>query len=457
MQGTKRKERHSGTNPVAVHAHNARQLLPAHEQAYDSVSKTVQRFRIFVDMQRFAAGGARTPSLLYLAAPSGSDSVWFQSAIDAGQLPASTRLVAVNYGDVATTAATKNVVVKSHTTMEQVLKTTADTFSHVWLDLTCTELTAELLWRVGSVLDDSVGRDCVYINLSKRGRTFDTHLVVTGAVCDALAFKITHVEDYTGASKANAASQKRNMVFFVCSDVANAPRCQEAFDPNMEAVGGLVYVPYDHRRSPDTMERRSRGNTYDHHVGFVRAYRSSPPRFDVSLFDTCGRVKDAVETVLCDQDVFTATWKARLVAHRPRDKNGGRGASAATGEEAQAAPAREEKAAASEEETAAALVAKLDALIKKREAATKADAARQATSWWNAECKRLMKVGKEKPHVICEGLNEQKPAKLAEFEAAAATDVAKLHTARGRLVDARGRLVKVTEVARAALQGAGSS
>jgi hypothetical protein len=324
MRDTKRKGPYSRTlrrapspNPVAKHLTNARQLLSVHKQVYDSVSKTVQRFRIFVDMHRFAAGGARTPSLLYLASPSGRDSVWFQNAIDTGQLPTSTRLVAVNDGDVATTAATKNVVVRSHTTMEHVLKTTTETFSHVWLDLTCTELTAALLWRVGSVLEDSVGRDCVYITLSKRCRTFDTQLAATGAVCDALAFKITHVEDYTGAGKAATASQKRNMVFFVCSDVANAPRCQREFDPNMEAVGGLVYVPYDPSRSPDTMVWRSRGNTYNHHVGFVKTYRSSPPRFDVSLFDTHGHMKGAVETVLCSKDVVTAEWKARLVAHRP--------------------------------------------------------------------------------------------------------------------------------------------
>ena len=268
-------------------------------------------------MQRFAAGGAKTPSLLYLASPSGSDSVWFQQAIDAGQLPKKTRLVAVNHGDVATTATTRNVVVKAHTTIEHVLKTTTEMFSHVWLDLTCTELTTEMLWRVARVLQDSAGRDCLYITLSKRCRTLATQLAVTSAVCGALAFKISHVEDYAGASKATVLSTKRNMVMFVCADAATAPRCQKEFDPNMESIGGLVYVPIDHTRPSDTMVWRSKRERYNHHVGFVRGYHCNPPRFQVSFFNIHGCLKDAVDTVLCDENVVTATWTPRLLARRP--------------------------------------------------------------------------------------------------------------------------------------------
>jgi len=245
-----------------------------------------------------------------------------------------------------------NVVVHSHTSVEHFVKTTSETFSHVWLDLTCTDAPTELLWNLRPLLrhytpegsddtpddtpdgrdDTPDGRDAVYLTLSKRCRTLEVLLKITTAVCNAVGFKITHMEEYTGTAKATPMSCKRNMLFFVCAPTNSAIKTKFAeFNPNMNAVGSIAYVTRGKAsrtsartsarttsaRSDDTMVWRTRSGKFDANVAFVRKFLPSPDRLACSFFDKKGNLGDAIEIVPCEDVLKTATWTPRLVVHKP--------------------------------------------------------------------------------------------------------------------------------------------
>ena len=227
--------------------------------------------------------------------------------------------MAGNYGGVATSARTRGIGVQSPTTIEHFVKTTTEKFSHVWLDLTCTEMPAELLWDVLNVLHASKGRDSVYVTLSKRGRTLETQILISTAICNALKFKISHAEDYTGAAKATDKSQKRNMIFMAFEDTSKAgrPSQNESFDENFNGVGGLVFVPTSTKREVDTMTWRSRGGRYDVQTAFVKAYSASPPTFTCCFFNTKGVLKTQTEAIACNNVTKTSVWLPRHIIHKP--------------------------------------------------------------------------------------------------------------------------------------------
>ena len=202
-------------------------------------------------------------------------------------------------------------------TIEHFVKTTTEKFSHVWLDLTYTEMPAELLWDVLNVLRDFKGRDSVYVALSKRGRTLETQILISTTICTALKFKVTQVEDYTGAAKATDKSQKRNMLFMIFEATAPSSSQNESFDENLNGVGGLVFVPTSMKREVDTMTWRSRGGRYNSQTAFVRAYTASPPAFTCSFFNTRGVLKTQTEIIPCSNVTKTAVWLPRHIMHKP--------------------------------------------------------------------------------------------------------------------------------------------
>jgi len=297
------------------------QFSPTVQQTdFSSVTKATHRYRILCDMQRFVANTSSTPSLLYLASPSGSDSEFFQKAIDSKDLPINTRLAAVNCGEIAVSDCPtkfKNVAFHPHTDIEDFVKTTRDTFSHVWLDLTCTEMPTEMLFRLHSVLKSPVGRDAVYVTLSKRCRTLDAQLKIASAVGDATGFKITHMEDYTGTTQTATLSAKRNMLFLACAQsTAGSANHAKRFDENLNAVGCIAYIARQ-ERPHDTMIWRSKRGSVDANVAFVRRFVKSKNAFVCSLFDTKGTLSEATETVSCTDVLKTAIWLPRMIKHLP--------------------------------------------------------------------------------------------------------------------------------------------
>lgn len=267
---------------------------------YTSVSKMLHRQRIALDMRSYVAGG-RVPSLLYLGNPDGTDSAFFQATVDDGELPRSATFTAVNDGVFHPRVKKMHSVRATENTEILTVATNADTesFSHAWLDLTEREPDPQLMHELNRVLANAAGRDCVYVTLSKRCRSYDDSLVVMTAMCDAWGFKITHVEDYQGGEQ----TVKRNMMFFVLAGKGLvSAQATGAYINEKSIVGCIAWLRRRGGRKPNTMRHKS-GVKYDTHVGFVRAWRASTTNYEVSFFDSDGHLHTAVSESVPPADI----------------------------------------------------------------------------------------------------------------------------------------------------------
>lgn len=288
------------SQPSRFEPHEGGSLAFKKPAVYTSVSKLLHRQRIVLDMRSYVVG-KRAPSLLYLGNPDGTDSAFFQAAVDNGELPRSATFTAVNDGAFHPRVKKMHNVETSENTEILTVATNANavSFSHVWLDLTEREPDPQLMHELNRVLTNAAGRNCVYVTLSKRCRSYDDSVMVMSAMCDAWQFKITHVEDYQGGEQ----TVKRNMMFFVLAGKGLASaNATGAYINEKSIVGCIAWLRRRSWRNRNTMRHKS-GVKYDAHVGFVRAWRPTTTSYDVSFFNSDGHLQTTVAESVPPADI----------------------------------------------------------------------------------------------------------------------------------------------------------
>lgn len=263
---------------------------------YDSLSKTLQRTRILANMQEFYADTGVAPSLIYLGAPQGADSAFFQEAVDTGKLPVNSKFTAVNCStfDVRVKEMKNVAVVENALLLDVVASADARSFSHAWLDLTELEPEPSLYVSIRRVLRDVESRDSVYINVAKRTRTFDDCVRVLRSMCSTYAYQITHLEDYIGGS---TKQHKKNMLFVACRLVPTKASARPENLVRSKIVGCNAWVT-KRRGRPKDLHVHKTSQKYNHHLCYIREWNASNDTYRVSFYAT----DDTLYNSTCDLD-----------------------------------------------------------------------------------------------------------------------------------------------------------
>lgn len=262
--------------------------------AYTSISKDLHRQRIVNDMRKYSCQTGRTPSLVYLAAPDGSDSHYFQRQIQTHVELRGTRLVAVNKKfDINLPPNTDKMQYVADTLENYMQSVESNSFTHAWLDTTSQEIDNELLWNTcRSTLDK------IYLVVSLRGnsgyRSYEDSSMILKSQCEFFGLTIKHQEAYAGITPNGDQSSKINMVFMTC---LRTKPTKTDYDKNYNAIGALVDV------KPDAINASSKIMTTNiflygtYYIGLVKGYTPSTQTWLVQFFDQYGNLLPQVFTI----------------------------------------------------------------------------------------------------------------------------------------------------------------
>lgn len=242
---------------------------------YDSISKELHRLRIVKDMEQYACNNpGKPPVLVYIGAPDGTDSRYFDEAVRLRPALRGARLIAVNGERFTRKDGTQHVTYFEWQTIESYLKTAGNKeCSHLWLDTTQTELSTRALWDAHRTTIEKV-----YIVLSMRKRpNRDDSIMVTRLRCGFLGLTIKHEEAYAGSALENGQSNKINMVLTIAKvDGRGYPEYSDAFD----LVGQMVDVPVSSKYISSKQLRHYLINSHNNNEYVVGLVTSWEPAYE---------------------------------------------------------------------------------------------------------------------------------------------------------------------------------
>lgn len=254
--------------------------------AYESISKHMHRVRIVKDMVKFACQTGESPVLVYIAAPDGSDSTYFDQEVRSNPSLKGTRLIAVNNGRFHRVRGnidfgTQHVEYVEGTQMHEYLNNASEkAFTHTWLDTTNVDIECKTYWNANRTT-----KDMVYIVLSLRAQRSDNLRYVVSTRCKFFGFRITHEEEYSGVSS-NGPSNQINMVFVAANVLSQ--KYQKSYDPLFDRIGCIMDVPVVNveldSSFKDGIYTTSKNKTAQA-VGFVTHYDGYYNMFTLILFN----------------------------------------------------------------------------------------------------------------------------------------------------------------------------
>jgi len=265
---------------------------------YGSISKELHRKRIVDDMVTYACETGHVPSLVYLGAPDGSDSQFFQRQMSLHDKLTNARFVAVNLADIQRIDDTDKVeFVKD--TIENYMETVGDNvFSHAWLDTTSLEIDNKLLWNT---VRSTIAK--IYLVVSLRGnsgyRLREDSAMIVKTQCDFFGLVIKHEEAYAGINPQGGQSNKINMMFFGCN-ITGPRQKQPVYDQHYNLIGAMIDIPVDMTQSllpkiTHDMNIFTHKNAY---VGLIKGYNHMFNMWSVQFFDSHGNLlPDVFQTV----------------------------------------------------------------------------------------------------------------------------------------------------------------
>ena len=260
-------------------------------EAYGSISKELHRMRIVEDMVRYVCDYDLSPSLVYIGAPDGSDSQFFQRQVNLRAELEGTRLVAVNTADIAHITDTEQVEYFKGTMENYLSKSAVDEFSHAWLDTTSNEIDNELLWNA-----QRCTRELVYLVVSLKNnqgrRSRQDSALVTQVQCNFFGLTIKHEEAYAGITPTKKPSPIINMMFTACK-VDRAKR-RSLFDGHYLSIGGMIDVPTSAVPNPTGEDRGGlfvrRRRKKEDYIALITGWDTASSMWSLHFFNDDGKL-----------------------------------------------------------------------------------------------------------------------------------------------------------------------
>lgn len=247
--------------------------------------------RIVQNMVKYVCDNGSEPSLVYLGAPDGSDSQFFQRQINLRAELKGTRLVAVNTANIARIVDTDQVeYVKG--TMEQYLSTSkVDEFSHTWLDTTSNEIDNELLWNA-----QRCTRELVYLVVSLKSdsgfRSREDSALVTKAQCNFFGLTIKHEEAYAGITPLKQPSPRINMMFTACK--VERTKRRAVWVKHYLSIGGMIDVPMNLLQNPIGEDRCDlflhHGKGKSAYIALITGWDTTSSTWSLHFFNADGKL-----------------------------------------------------------------------------------------------------------------------------------------------------------------------
>lgn len=255
-------------------------------EAYGSISKELHRIRIINDMMQYVCTTGKTPSLVYLGAPDGSDSKFFQRQVRSHNQLKGTRLVAVNLAAIQRVDGTYDVEYITDTIENYMASVDDNTFSHAWLDTTSMEIDNELLWNTvrGTV-------DRIYLVVSLKGnsgyRSKEDSAIIVNTQCEFFGLSIKHQEAYCGITPKGGQSNKINMMLFTCK--IEYAKILTTYHMNYNSIGAIIYIPKEMIEN-NIYEDGSIFEYINTYVGLVKGYDLVSAKWSIQFFDVFGNL-----------------------------------------------------------------------------------------------------------------------------------------------------------------------
>lgn len=278
-----RKQEEAKSTPYHEESHDI--ISCGRDEAYGSISKELHRTRIVDDMLQYVCATGHTPSLVYLGAPDGSDSQFFQRQVESHSALKGTRLVAVNLATIQRIDDTDKVEYITDTIENYMASVDDDTFSHAWLDTTSLEIDNQLLWNTKRSTVEKV-----YLVVSLKGnfgyRSKEDSVMILKTQCEFFGLSIKHQEAYCGITPNGAQSKKINMMFFTCK-IENV-KVLTVYDDNYNSIGAMIDVPIEiFSGSMGDVAIFESKNAY---LGLIKGYDMVSGKWSVQFFDLLGNL-----------------------------------------------------------------------------------------------------------------------------------------------------------------------
>jgi len=286
------------------------QQTPAEE--FGSITKTLHRQRIAMDMNAYYTQTGTPPTLALLDSTSLEGSLAICKEMESRGLPTTNKISAVN-NCTFNAHADKIDIFKGK--VEDFLSASADdSFSHIWLDLTEIEPDAQMLWNANRVATANV-----YITVNLRCRVYEDSMLVLKAMCTQMGLHITHSEHYCGLQ-----NTRRTMLFVSCVVKPISTQMRGEYNTAFNAIGTIGWVErraaigkaHSKSASREWMVYQRKNKRYDAFVGFVQRYDPLQCTYCIAPFARTGVLTMNTVDVPASSIQKTSIFSKRELRHR---------------------------------------------------------------------------------------------------------------------------------------------